>query len=90
MGLGTGSGGTALQLPADILHCSTSPGSGDSSGGGPCAHCIALGVVEPGLVSQSASGHSPLPSPAPEDSGHRPGTDKVHSRETVKLLEVFR
>lgn len=89
MGLGTGFGGTALQLLADILHCSTSPGNGGSSGGGPYAHCIALGVVESGLVSQSASGHSPLPSPVPEGSGHRPCTDKVHSRGTAQLPEVF-
>lgn len=62
------------------------PDSGDSSGGGPCAQHTAQGEAEPGLVSQSASGHSPLPSPVPEGSGH-----KLRERATQdNVSSVFR
>lgn len=50
-----------------------SPGSGDSSGAGLGAQCTARGEAEPGLVSRSVSGRFPLPSPVPEDNGHRLG-----------------
>ena len=49
------------------------PGSGGSSGAGLCAQCTARGAAEPGLASQSVSARFPLPSPVPEDSGHRLG-----------------
>lgn len=55
-----------------------SPGSGDSSGGGPCAQGIAQGEAAPGRVSQSASGHSPPLSPVPAGSGHRLGEIARH------------
>ena len=55
-----------------------SPGSGDSSGAGLGAQCTAQGEAEPGLVSQSVSGRFPLPSPVPEDSGHRLGERARH------------
>lgn len=57
--------------PFQVHSQGCSPDSGDSSGGGPCARHTARGEAEPGLASQSASGHSPLPSPVPEGSGHR-------------------
>lgn len=60
------------------------PGSGDSSGGGPCAQCIGQGEAAPAQVSQSASGHSPLPSPVPAGNGHRLGE---RARNDSKCLE---
>lgn len=75
-------------LPLPPSRCTPwgcSPDSGDSSGGGPCARHTARGEAEPGLASQSASGHSPLPSPVPEGSDHR-----LRERATQDNVSVFR